>query len=402
MKKTLVILLALVLIFCLSGTVCCEDGSSLNFKFEGEGFDTPEDAVLAFIDAWNREDLQAALSTFAIESLVDHVDPERYLEYNHMYNPTQIYFSIPANNTWIRDLEVVKRCAEVTNTLYNQYMKNNSGEYFPSNGQPVMLKTKEEIDALLTVFEPPLTESWTGNIRFLEWIDPLLIDRLTSYGSLRSMTIQANLYGADDIMSLIAHIDLGEYQAILTMECLSYGGRWFNFRPYGQAAMILNLDPLSGGLYVFPQEEAVQLIAMYLTEPDPEAKAVLNAHLQSSLTGTRWKLVKAAGGNEKSKTVDQIEELENWDQEETGVWAELHFTRLGAMVNTYSAVSTDETGILFDRLYEMWIEEGNIISFEGDLSGRGIMSANQIVINLNDGRILQFKKIDDCNVCTLH
>ncbi|MBQ6508003.1 MAG: hypothetical protein IJI07_00885 [Flexilinea sp.] len=401
MKKTFVILLALFLTLCLSGPVFCEDGSP-DLKFEGEGFDTPEDAVLAFIDAWNREDVRAALSTFAIESLVDHMDTGYYLEYLRQFNPTQNYFSVPANNIWIRDLEVVKRYAEVSNFLYNQYLTNNSGENARPTGQPIQVKTREEIDNLLSFFEPPLTESWIGHIRFLEWIDPLLIDRLTSYGALRNMTMQADLYGADDIMSLIAHIDLGDHQAILTMECLNYGGRWFNFRTYGQAAMILSLEPLSSGLYVFPQEEAVQLISMYLTEPDPEAKAVLNSHLKSSLPGTRWKLVKAAGGNEKNIVVDQIEMLDNWDREGTGIWAELHFTTLGATIHTYAAESGTEGGMLFDRLYDMWVEDGNMIRFEGDLSGTGIMSGNQLVITAEGGRILQLKKIDDCNVCTLH
>ena len=50
----------------------------------------------------------------------------------------------------------------------------------------------------------------------------------------------------------------------------------------------------------------------------------------------------------------------------------------------------------------LWGEEGNMIRFDGDLSGKGILSGTQLVITLEDGRILQFEKIDDCNVCKLH
>ena len=112
--------------------------------------------------------------------------------------------------------------------------------------------------------------------------------------------------------------------------------------------------------------------------------------------------MKAAGGNEKNIVVDQIEALKDWSQEETGIWAELHFTTLGAMIHTYAAESGAEGGMLFDRLYEMWGEEGNVIRFEGDLSGKGIMSGNQLVINTDDGMVIQLKKVDDCDVCTLH
>ena len=286
MKKTILILLAAILFFCLSVPVFSEDNTGSAVKYEGDGFDTPEEAVLAYIDAWNRGDVSAALSTFAIESLVDHIDTRSYIEYFRMFNPTQNYLSVPVSNPWIRDLEVIKRYADVSNTLFNQYVTNNAGEYGKSTGQPVMVKTGEEIDALLGVFATPETESWSGKIRFQEWIDPVRIQKLLSVGSLRSITIQAGLYGADDIMPLIAHVSLGKNQAILTMECLSYGGRWFNFRTYGNAAMVFNLEPMSGGLYVFPIEEAPELMRTFLTEPDAEAQAVLKSHLESSLTGT--------------------------------------------------------------------------------------------------------------------
>ena len=401
MKKTILILLAAILFLCLSAPAFCEENSSKP-KFEGEGFDTPEEAVLAYIDAWNRSDVNAAISTFAIESLVDHIDTRSYIEYFRMFNPTQNYLTVPAGSPWIRDLEVIKRYADVSNTLFNQYVKNNAGEYAKAAGQPVMVKTGEEIDALLDVFATPETESWSGRIRFQEWIDPVRIQKLVSFGNLRSITIQAEVYGADDIMPLIAHISLGKYQAILTMECLSYGGRWFNFRTYGNAAMVFNLEPMSGGLYVFPIEEAPELMRTFLTEPDAEAQAVLKSHLESSLTGTRWKLMKAAGGNEKFSVVDQPEKLKGWDQESDGVWAEMLFTRLGAVIHTYGVSSADPENLMSDRLYGMWNEEGNVIRFEGDLSGKGIMAENRLVITDESGMVLQFEKFDDCSVCKLH
>ena len=402
MKKTILILLTAVLFLCLSGSVFCEDPAGSSVKFEGNGFDTPEEAVLAYIDAWNRGDVHAATSTFAIESLIDHIDARTYLENYRMFNPTQNYLSVPVSSPWIRDLEVIKRYADVSNTLFNQYVTYNAGEYAKPGGQPVTVRSEEEIDALLAVFESPATENWAGSIRFQEWIDPVRIQKLVSYSSLRAITNQAVLYGADDIMALIAHISLGKDQGILTMECLSYGGRWFNFRTYGNAAMVFGLEPMSGGLYVFPVEETPELMRTFLTEPDPEAEAILKAHLESSLPGTRWKLVKAAGGNEKYKVVDQIEQMNDWSFEETGVWAELHFTRLGSIIRTFATDLAGKGIPVSDRLYEMWGEEGNMIRFDGDLSGKGILSGNQLVITLEDGRILQFEKIDDCNVCKLH
>ena len=102
------------------------------------------------------------------------------------------------------------------------------------------------------------------------------------------------------------------------------------------------------------------------------------------------------------KTVDQPEKLKGWDQEEDGVWAEMLFTRLGAVIHTYGVSSADPENIKSDRLYGLWNEEGTVIRFEGDLSGKGIISGNRLVITAEGGPILQFEKIDDCSVCKLH
>ena len=78
------------------------------------------------------------------------------------------------------------------------------------------------------------------------------------------------------------------------------------------------------------------------------------------------------------------------------------FTRLGAVIHTYGVSSADPENTKSDRLYGMWNEEGNVIRFEGDLSGKAIMAGNRLVITDESGMVLQFEKIDDCSVCKLH
>ena len=394
MKKAILILLTAVLFLCLSGPVFCEGTGAPDFKFEGDGFDTPEEGVLAFIDAWNRGDVPAAVSTFAIESLVDHRDTEYILENTRLFNPGQNYLVIPAGSEWIRGLEISKRYAEVSSYFFSQYTSNITGGSVSPGGKYTQLKTLEEIDSLLASLDSHLMDSWIGNIRLMEWIDPLSIQKLASPSYLRNLTIQSDLYGADDIMVLIAHLSLGDLQGILTMECLCYGGRWFNFRTYGIPASIFNLEPTTGGLYVFPPEEAGQLTSMYLSEPDPEAEEVLQSHLESSLTGTRWILIKAASGSEHLTAVGQIGDLSGWDREEIGIWSELHFTRLGC---TFHTVQSDFAAgeKIPRRPYSMWSEDSGIITFGGDIYGKGITVNDQLMITTDDGMILYFEKSGD-------
>lgn len=53
------------------------DGSA--HAFEGSGFDSPEEAVTAYLEAMQEGDVQGMLSTFAIETYVDNVDAQTYL-----------------------------------------------------------------------------------------------------------------------------------------------------------------------------------------------------------------------------------------------------------------------------------------------------------------------------------
>ena len=72
MKKPIVFLLILALACSFLPFAAAESG-----RLEGAGYDTPEEALLAYIDALNRGDVGGMLSTFALESYVEHADPSR-------------------------------------------------------------------------------------------------------------------------------------------------------------------------------------------------------------------------------------------------------------------------------------------------------------------------------------
>ena len=56
-------------------------------KMEGAGYKTPEDAVMAYAEYLKNGDMEGMISTFAVESYVEHFDMRAHLEYYDSYFP---------------------------------------------------------------------------------------------------------------------------------------------------------------------------------------------------------------------------------------------------------------------------------------------------------------------------
>ena len=87
MKKLIVCLLALCL---LLPAAWAEE-----FRYEGDGYATADEAAVAYANAFARGDVMGMLSTFAVESYVDHFDSEAYLSYIRIYRPTNAQAMLP-------------------------------------------------------------------------------------------------------------------------------------------------------------------------------------------------------------------------------------------------------------------------------------------------------------------
>ena len=81
MKKTF----AMVLVVCMLLSFC---GCGKKATIEGKGFETPEEAMIAFAEAIRSGDMDQILSVHAVETYVDRYDLEAYIDYTHTYLPT--------------------------------------------------------------------------------------------------------------------------------------------------------------------------------------------------------------------------------------------------------------------------------------------------------------------------
>ena len=250
---------------------------------EGPGYDSPEDAVMAFLEGMNDGDAPEMLSTFAIESFVEHADPEDYLRRLRTFN-LSLTNGIPYGSDYDRSLKVSVRYGEIARALMMQYVEKSAH----TEGMPLPLNDEEALQDLLAQFTGSPVNDWSSNVEFVEWIDPVMVSHnFYSVVNLRNIATQMACAGADDYAELAAHIRLNGVDAIQFMECIRYGDRWFNLNVQGNLANLYGLDSYSAGL-LYPWNGILDTSGSEEPETEGEFTEFRNSWESSDLAGTHW------------------------------------------------------------------------------------------------------------------
>lgn len=390
--KRLVLLMAaaaaLVLVFVLP--VIGQDSAG---KYEGPGFDTPEEAVTAFAEALARNDAEAALSTFAIESMVDHRDAFWTIERNMLLNPANSFYTVPSDNEWIRDLKIIKRYAEAAGYLYNQYVAYTIEDALDlSMGQMLPVRTQGELDNVKAVLTRPERLEFLTNIKFIEVLDPVETGFFSKGSMWKTYTRQAESYAVEDYIPLAAHIRIGEQHGLIFFDCGRYDGRWYNLQAGGVISYALGLEASKGGMVLLSTDEYIATITQYTMEVKPDILTLYKAHLQNELNGTTWKLTEYTGTTDEGAVAESFADLENFG-EEKAVFAQLRFTRWGYMLHIKQTPADPETKLTNMAYYGNWREENGTLEMEDLFCDKVLHFGSRLMFMMDDGTVIVFEKI---------
>lgn len=221
-------------------------------SFEGPGFDSPEDAALAYIEAFNAGDVQGMISTFAIETYVDHVDRQATIERFRASN-SGIQDSCPMPTPYVRDLMVSERCGNIATQLYRQYLLFAMPEEYRDNPyRPVSFTSgdrSQEISNFLSAFDSSPVNEWIGNIVFVEFVPP---EELTDYfmdeRNQENLNRMMACTGCDELAEIVVHIQINGKDYYQCLECARYGDRWYVQNLGGNIGALLNMSSYIAGL----------------------------------------------------------------------------------------------------------------------------------------------------------
>lgn len=317
-------LMALMLVLALLVPVAVAETTH-----EGAGYDSPEDAVLAYIEALNRGDVDDMLSTFALETFADNCDTDAYLVRMRAISPTMIY-GVPVNGAYSRSLLINARYAQIAHMLMQQYMELSAS----MNGFSIALDDVQARTEMEERFEGSPLNAWEGSVQFVNWINPALVDEKIAYPiNLLNGALQTAYYGADDVDWKIAHLKLNGANSVLFMQCAKYGDRWYNGELSGLPGAVMGLPTNSAGMVIEGVTDyGVDLSALnnpLLLLAQTEGSRLLNANAASDLAGTRWQLERVEGAD----VIVQSDIAEVARDDGRSAWVELKFTRIGALLD---------------------------------------------------------------------
>ena len=232
------------------------------FTGEGPGFDSPDHAVQAYIDALNAGDVPTMLSTFAIETYVDNMDAAKAINRIRSINSAG-YYTVPVVGPYIRGILIERRRDEISKFLYYSWLYYNySWLYYTTVGtdfsdlgklSPMSVNDQSTLNNYLYVMEMSPVEDWPGHISLTaiytpEDIRSSIPAAYFSDQTKKNMEKQRLSCGADELAERIAMLEIDGSDAIQFMSCVRYGDRWYNRTPMSILAMIAGTETYSGGL----------------------------------------------------------------------------------------------------------------------------------------------------------
>ena len=195
-------------------------------KTESEGFATPQQAAIAFLDGLKAQDWEQMLGIFSVESYAEHYDLQAYTEYTQTYVYMKQDVSLPAVNEFVKAIVIRDRKKKVEKSIRQQ----GKGLYFSSKytkGQaPMQEDTFHEWE---DITEKMALES----INVLGVITDDAVDKLVGADIIEKMRDnlapqKAALLGADQIKDCIIVYECEGESYLLFMETASYDGKWYN------------------------------------------------------------------------------------------------------------------------------------------------------------------------------
>ena len=401
MKKLSILVLILVL---LVSTAMSEGVAATGRpRLEGDGYDTPEEAVLAYLDAMNNADVYGMLATFAHESYAEHFDPDLYIQRTNAIWPMGMANMTPITDTYSADLVLYSRYSNIASNLLTQYTQYTD----PLYGETRAPMNQEAIDTHRQMYEQSFLHDMQGHVTFVEWIDPALITHGTFIQPVNRCNIarQYAFAGADDLANMVAHFQINGTDVLQFMTCARYEGRWYNLLFHGNAASLIGLG-----------QDTIGLIPLYDSEikedlnytPDLLYYALLagrELYASSPLGGTRWQLISL-----NQQNIELKPSPEDALQSDCGLWCELHFYSVGGATITMTAGSALRSRLGMDYRSTIsgtaWSESEGVLQFSElyipsrygyDYSSEitsAFYDGDTLTIRLQDGTVAVFQQFE--------
>ena len=229
--------------------VCPGCGPPLNGQataYEGPGFDTPEAAVQAFLEALREQDLPSALRTFAWETRIQYGSLEGALERNKTWN-CSLSPNFPKGSGLLDAMNVELARQYVISSLQYTLLALVNPDLDCMQVYSVNPKEEGAVEAFVAAFDLSRLDvlGTLGDIRILtvqEGVDQgYLPDTALSELLARSVENKRVSYGAEQLELRLAVFTMGGETYLFAPTIVRYADRWYLYHTSSEIMSLLNV-----------------------------------------------------------------------------------------------------------------------------------------------------------------
>ena len=216
-------------------------------RIEGSGYATAEDAVSAYLEAFCNADIEAMLSTFAVETFAENYDLEAQIERVQAYMIT-LQQSLPSNNQFTTRLNIQRRQGQIADAIRFQYMSI----FIPNAINDGQITRIDDKQAARNFIKTLGDQSYYDSMRMLKivgFISPgRLHDMYTSEQNQRNIDKTMEIIGAQRLENVVARVKINHQIYLFCFDVARYGEKWYIHSLGGNIGALLGIPVYAMGV----------------------------------------------------------------------------------------------------------------------------------------------------------
>jgi uncharacterized repeat protein (TIGR02543 family) len=222
------------------------------YTYEGPGFANPEDAARAYLTFLKDQDLSGMLSTFAIESYVEHFNFESFIQRVRSYM-LSFPIKLPNTNEYNKELNIGMRRSQISDQIVSQYMYHQTPDQVNDMSPTTFSDNLQDIADFVETFERDTANYLFKDLVIVGILEP---DSLSGvFGDERNqqnIARVAEYLGVEkkDIANVAITFDADGRRWLFCPQTVRYNNRWYMESLMGNLALLEGLDSFSGGIMI--------------------------------------------------------------------------------------------------------------------------------------------------------
>lgn len=216
-------------------------------RMEGDGFDTPEEAVLYYLEGLKNLDFGQMLRAFAWETQAEHYAVDENLRRISAYLPS-IKPRLPGDSEFIRTANLYSLRTVQIDAIYQAMEYCLLQDHYSDLNSAYGTKSAKDgtFDAFMEEFNNGRLDKLAGmtNIRFLT-PDRVTDGRFSSEKTQKNYARNNAVYGADETVDVPAVADVGDEILFCCPTVARYGEKWYLVSVRSVTGMIIGIDSVS-------------------------------------------------------------------------------------------------------------------------------------------------------------